>query len=82
MLCGKIDTAKFIANLTPREKCYEKYSASGEEVQIAIAVRGEILGLRCSADRVMYKCGCGADSGQKLLMRCRQGAQIFCPCHL
>ena len=46
---------------------------------------GETLGLRCSvdADRVMYnQCGCGADSGQKLLMRCGQRAQIFCPRHL
>jgi len=29
-----------LANLAPREKCYEKYSASGEGAQIVIAVRG------------------------------------------
>jgi len=46
---------------------------------------GETLGLRCSVDEdiVMYnKCGRGADIGQKLLMRCGQRAQIFCPRHL
>jgi len=46
---------------------------------------GKTLGLRCSADadRVMYnKCGRNADSGQKLLMRCEQLAQIFCSRHL
>jgi len=29
-----------LANLAPREKCYEKPSASGEGVQIVIVVRG------------------------------------------
>jgi len=46
---------------------------------------GETLGLRCSVneDIVMYnKCGRGADSGQKLLMRCRQWTELLCPCHL
>jgi len=46
---------------------------------------GKTLGFRYSAeaDRVMYnKCRHGADSGQKLLMRCGQRAQIFCPRHL
>jgi len=28
------------------------------------------------------KCGRRVDSGQKLLMRCGQRAQIFCPRHL
>jgi len=46
---------------------------------------GKTLGLRCSADadKVMNnKCRRGADSGQNLLMRCGQWAQIFCPRHL
>jgi len=74
-----------LANLIPREKCYEKHNASGEAMQIAMAVRGQKFGIACSADagRVMYnKCGRGADSGQKLLMRCGQQAQTFCPHHL
>jgi len=29
-----------LANLTPREQCYETHSASGEGAQIAIAVKG------------------------------------------
>jgi len=46
---------------------------------------GKTLGLQCSAyaDRVMDKKRRRvADSGQKLLMRCRQRAQIFCWRHL
>jgi len=29
-----------LANLTPREKCYEQHRALGEGAQMAIAVRG------------------------------------------
>jgi len=46
---------------------------------------GKNLSLRCSADedREKYnKCGRSTDNGQKLLMRCSQRTQIFCPRHL
>jgi len=51
--------------------------------KLPLLLGGKTLGLRCSADRVMYnKCRRGADSGQKLLLRCGRWAQIFCPHHL
>jgi len=74
-----------LANLIPREICYEEHSASGEGVQMAIAFGGKTSSLQCSADVDRKKCnkrGRGADSGQKLLMQFRQRTQIFCPCHL
>ena len=74
-----------LANLTPREIFYEKHSASGEGHKSPLLLGGETFGLRCSADadKVMNnKCRRGADSGQNLLMRCGQWAQIFCPRHL
>jgi len=51
----------------------------------ALLLGGKTLGLPGSADadREMYnKCSSGAASGQKLLLRCRQQAQIFCLRHL
>jgi len=51
---------------------------SGYKWQLLLG--GKTLSLRCSADvdREMYnKCGRGADSGQKLLMQCRQWTHIL-----
>jgi len=52
-----------LANLTPREKCYEKHSASDEGVQIAIAVRRWKFGIA-----VQHRCG----QGNVRHMRCAQ----------
>ena len=65
-----------LANLTHRENCYEKPSASGEGRKSPLLLGGKTLGMLCrsDADRVMYnKCGrsadrscwCGADSRHK-----------------
>jgi len=69
-----------LENGTPREKYYEKHSASGEGRKSPLLLGGKTLGLRCStdADRVMYNecgrgadrsCWCSSDSGHKFSVR-------------
>ena len=62
-----------------------EHSASGEGVQITIAVGGKtwVCGaVRMRTGKKFNKCGCGADSGQKLTMWCGWQTQLYCPCHL
>jgi len=71
---------------TQRKMLWEaQWLRRGRKCKSPLLLGGKTLGLWCSADVdiVMYnKCERGADSGQKLLMRCGQRVQIFCPRHL
>ena len=64
-----------LANLIPRERCYEQHSASVEGVQMAISVGEENF-------EFAVQCGRGQGKVQQMWLRCGQRTQIFCPRHL